>query len=110
MQNLFGDKKIQIVRHVGDLQSAYLPQDGITVKREVSIVIKDMGVFSCAGYDNHFIFRHVFRDRGWSLWCTCGSPACVTGYDAYAKDASPSGQMIICMHHGNFNKHMDGSK
>lgn len=109
MKNLFGDKQIKIVRHVGDLKSAYLPQDGTTVRRVDKIAIKDMGEFKCSPYDNEFVFRHVFRDRGWTLYCTCGSPACIVGYDAYAKDASPSGQMIVCMHHAQFNRHMDGS-
>lgn len=108
MNNIFGDKQLKINRTSGDLKQATL-EDGGKVYRQKNIYIEDIGLINCAPMDNHFIFRHVFGDRGWTLWCTCGSPAAVYGYDAYAKDASPQGQMLLCLHHAQYNLHADGS-
>lgn len=107
MGNIFGDKKIKVIRHAGDLNSCLL-EDGVTVRRSKTIPYDNKPV-QCAPYDNHFIFRHVFNGAGWTLWCTCGSPAGVVGYSAYARDASASGEMMVCLHHSEFNKHSDGS-
>lgn len=112
--NLFGDKKIQIVRNVGDLNSAYLPEDGTTIHRAKSITIKDIGIINCATYDQHFLYHHRYIKngkpiRGWTLWCTCSSPSVVVGYDAYAKDASKSGAMIVCYMHATTGRHADGT-
>lgn len=112
--NVFGDKQIKVVRHAGDLKSVYLEEDGSTVYRSKSVDIPDMGKVVCAGYDNQFVFRHLFKKKGevirnWTLFCTCGSPAVVTGYDAYAKDASAGVPMLLCYHHAMYNKHADGS-
>jgi len=108
MNNIFGDKQLKINRVAGDLKKAYL-EDGVTVYRQDYINIDGIGRVKCSPMDNHFVFRHLFKDRGWSLWCTCGSPAAVHGYSAYARDASAQGQMLLCMHHATYNKHGDGS-
>lgn len=113
-ENVFGAKKIKVIRKAGDLNSVYLEEDGVTVFRSPTITIQNMGTFPCAPYDNHFLFRHEFIKKGkvtrnWTLFCTCGSPAAVVGYDAYAKDASASGAMVVCMHHATYNKHADSS-
>lgn len=113
-KNVFGDKKIKVVRHAGDLKSAYLEEDGTTVYRASYVDIPDMGRVTCAPYDNQFTFRHLFEKRGivlrnWTLFCTCGSPSCVVGYDAYSKDASAGVPMLVCYHHATYGKHADGS-
>lgn len=112
--NVFGDKQIKVVRHAGDLKSAYLPEDGTTVNRQEKVAIEDMGLVVCAPYDGHFVYRHVYKKkgkvvRGWTLWCTCSSPAVVTGYDGYSKDASMGAPMLVCYHHATYNRHADGS-
>lgn len=117
--NIFGDKKVQIVRHVGDLNSAYLPEDGTTVHRQKSVVIPAFEStpaqnIPCMPYDGHFVYRHVYMKkgkqiRGWTLWCTCGSPSGIIGYSAYKDVLSDGGQMIACLHYSGYGKHMDGS-
>jgi len=132
MENLFGDKQIKVVRHVGDLNSAYLEEDGTTVYRRDEIIIpaidrkpedalspESVAVpemhIKCAPYDNHFVYRHVYRKngipvRGWTTWCTCGSPAFIVGYDGYFNNGSDQGQMVVCAYHSQYGLHMDGSK
>lgn len=72
----------------------------------------------CAPYDNHFIFEDpmwkIIKGRAGQR-CTCGSMAVIVGYNAYRKDASPAtegtikGEMFVCQHHLEFQKHADGS-
>lgn len=109
MDNIFGDKQLKVNRVAGDLQKAYLEDEGVYVYRRKNIFIEDIGLINCAPMDNHFIFRRVFKNRGWTLWCTCGSPAVVAGYSGYKKDASASGELLVCFHHANYNLHADGS-
>ena len=106
--NVFGDKRIKVIRRAGELKTARL-EDGKTVHRQLNIYIPDIGLVNCAPYSNHFIFRHLFNNRGWTLFCTCSSPAAVFNYDAYKKDASNEGQLLLCMHHAQYNVHADGS-
>lgn len=113
MNNIFGDKQIKVIRHAGDLNEITL-EDGVKVRRSLSVFVdKNIGTVRCAPYDNHFVFSHVFNDRGWTTWCTCGSPAGVVGYDAYKKDASKQGEMLVCLFHagittGQSGKHANG--
>lgn len=112
--NIFGDKQIKIIRHAGDLKTATL-EDGVIVHRQDKINLgPDLGWATCPPMDNHFIFRHVYRNRGWSTWCTCGAPAFLAGYDGYKGQASPQGQMMVCSYYSGFvtgevGKHADGS-
>lgn len=108
-KNIFGDKQLKIVKHVGDLKVAYVDGDK-PVYRSEKLFIQDIGLVNCAPYDNHFVFRYLFNNRGWSLWCSCGSPAGVVGYDAYKKDASKGSELLVCLHHAGYNSHLDGSK
>lgn len=69
----------------------------------------------CAPYDNHFIFFDA-KNLGWATFCTCGSPAVLVGYKVYETQASPTsgegvvpGELLICKHHADFGKHLDGS-
>lgn len=106
MDNIFGDKHIKVLRFTGDRKQAEL-EGGIKIYRRDKLKV-DGTIYPVAPYDNHFVFRHIFGDRGWTLWCTCGSPAVIAGYDAYKKDASPSGEMILCYFHATTNKHFGG--
>jgi len=81
------------------------------------------GVYiQCAPYDNHFIGMNPDFLQGKETWfalCSCGSPAVIVGYDAYKKDASPSGvagvkeiakgEMLVCYLHASNSVHADGS-
>lgn len=110
LANIFGSPPT-IVRSVGDLKSVIA--DGKTFHRQDKILVPDIGVVTVAPYDNHFIYRDT-RRLGWTLFCTCGSPAAVFNYDAYKDSASRQGAMLLCMMHagavnGVFGKHADGS-
>ena len=119
VDNPFGDKKIIVTRFAGDLKKAYLEEDGTTVKRSTYIEIPPFDGYPAqrylaAPYDNHFVFRHVYNKkgrivRGWTLWCTCSAPAAIVDYDGYSNNASPSGQMVVCLFHSQYGKHADGS-
>lgn len=98
-------------------------EDGHTVVKEERLFMPFMGRFvMCAPYDNHFTYHDPEAFDGgtigrYSPMCTCGSPAGVTGYNAYKQDASPSptteqtfaGEMVLCLRHGQTGKHADGS-
>lgn len=105
-------KPPKIVRSVGDLNTVMV--DNKRFYRHDRIHIPGMeekgnsGSILCAPYDNHFIFRDV-RKLGWTLFCTCGSPAVIIGYEAYKKDASPGAELLVCYAHAGGNKHADGS-
>lgn len=103
--NIFGTPP-KIVRSVGDLKSVVA--DGKTFYRLDKIHIPDIGTVAVAPYDNHLIFRDV-RRKGWTLFCSCGSVACVVGYDVYGKDASRQGALLVCYYHSTYGKHVDGS-
>lgn len=109
-QNIFGTPP-KIVRSIGDLKSVVA--DGKTFYRQDRIYIPGIGNVKCAPMDNHFIYRDT-RRIGWTLFCTCTSPAAVFNYDAYKHDASYSGTMLLCMMHcgavtGIPGQHADGS-
>ena len=96
----------KVVRHAGDLNSVIV--DGMPITREEKVYIPGIGMVACAPYDNHFVYRTA-RHLGWTLFCTCGSPAVVAGYDAYKNDASSQGQLLLCLVHASSGKHADGS-
>lgn len=105
-----------IVRNQGDLKSAKLP-DGVVVERSEMLYIEGQGLVRCAPYELHFIYVTPKENKGWGLWCTCGSIAGVVGLNAYSKLASPTdtGKMIVCVRHTTLKNnvgigtHADGS-
>lgn len=103
--NIFGTPP-KVVRSIGDRKSAEV--DGKRFYRVKSVNLQDIGVVQCAPYDSHFVLVDE-RRKGWTLFCTCASIAVVVGYDAYKKDASPQGQLLVCYHHALTGKHVDGS-
>lgn len=118
MENIFGDKYVKVIRHAGDLNKVILEDGAVVTRSETVFAGMDIGLVKCAPYDNHFIFRHVFKKNGvpygWALWCTCGSPAGAVNYDAYRNDASNMGTLLVCLFHagsttGQAGKHADGS-
>lgn len=100
-------KAPKIIHHAGQVNSAEV--DGIIIERQESIYIPDFGLVTCAPTDNHFVFRDI-RHKGWTLFCTCGSPAVITGYDAYKNLGSPSynGMMLVCKSMLDTMRHQSG--
>ena len=90
------------------------PNEGETqykqkVRREEKLFFQSRFI-QCAPYDTHFIYDDKLGP--WSPMCTCGSAAGIVGYNVYKKDASPTdtGELIICLFHGQYGRHADGSK
>lgn len=110
MKDAFAHAKAPtIVRSVGDRNRVVA--NGKEFTRQKSIIIPGMENknIQCAPYDNHFIFRDT-RSLGWTLFCSCGAPAVVVGYNAYRKDASKNqGELLVCYAHAQTNRHADGS-
>lgn len=100
------------IRHLNSPNAA-TTIDGIPVTRQEAIILSTWGYpINCAQYDNHFIYDDpaARNTKGrWTPMCTCGSFAGVFGYEAYRRDASRQGELIVCWHHASFNKHADGS-
>jgi len=104
-ENIFGTPP-KVVRSIGDLKQAQV--DGKMFYRQDKVNLGvDMGVINCAPYDNEFIFLDA-RRKGWILFCTCGSPAVVVGYDVYSRDASAQGALLVCYHHAAYGTHIGG--
>lgn len=90
--------------------------NGKRVQRQEKIWMPEYGRYvMSAPYDNHFTFVDN-SNLGWTLFCTCGSPAGIVGFRAYEQNASPTsgegimpGELLVCIHHTQFNKHLDGS-
>lgn len=104
-----------VIRNRGTVNNA-VTMDGANVRREERIILESYrdafpeGI-PCASYDNHFVYLDPSKKIGrWRIMCTCGSPAVITGYDAYKNSASPQGALIICMSHAQTGRHNDGSQ
>jgi hypothetical protein len=104
MQNATAPK---IIHHAGQVNQVEV--DGLIIERQDSIYINDIGLVACAPTDNHFVFRDA-RRLGWTLFCTCGSVAVVTGFDAYKHLGSPSynGMMLVCKSMLDTSRHQSG--
>lgn len=93
--------------------------DGLKVERQDKLWFPNEGRFvACAPDDQHFCYIDPSEKIGrWSPMCTCGSPAGVFGYNAYARYASPTtkhestmpGELVVCLSYVNTGKHADGS-
>ena len=92
--------------------------DGYTVHRS-DVIFFDGRLVKCSPYDNHFVYVDPSKKIGrWTTMCSCGSPAVVAGYKAYARDASPTtsaestvpGEMVVCYIHAITGRHADGSQ
>lgn len=106
----------KISRNVGDLQQAALP-DGTVVRRQEYLFIDGYGLVAVAPYELHFIYEAPKTQKGWGLFCTCGSIAGVVGWRDYTRVASVSstGYMVVCIRHNTLKindgigMHADGS-
>lgn len=96
----------KVVRHVGQLN--WVEVNGERIERQEQIRMGEYGVVKCAPYDNHLVYRYTKR-KGWTTFCSCGSPAVIVGYDAYKQMASPQGMLLVCLAHMTTGRHADGS-
>ena len=106
----YSNISFSIIKNYNSPNSA-ITEDGYEVRRKEKIYIPDWDVeVFAAQYDNHFVYFDPSNKVGrWNLMCSCGSPSGVIGYNSYKKDASNYGAMIICLAHGQYGKHVDGS-
>lgn len=109
MADNFVKPKFEIIRYHGEPKKA-TTHLGFDVYRNEKLYVPDMGRFlPCAPYDDHFIYFVPPQYIGWSQFmCTCGSAAVWTGASGYENDASPSGLMLVCLHHATFGVHATG--
>lgn len=85
-------------RRVERLKEIYLPSEAY--RRALPVLQTSM----------HFCFRDPDVARGTTLFCTCGSPAIIIGYDAYKKHSSYLGNEVISCHSFiQYGVHSDGS-
>jgi hypothetical protein len=97
-------KAAKVVRIVGQPNKILI--DGVEIVRRDKIHIPKIGVMTCAPYDNHFVYRYA-KNKGWTLFCTCGSAAVITGYDMYKE--KNAGAILSCYNHLLEGRHADGS-
>lgn len=99
-----------IIKHFRSPREA-VTLGGRAVYREKEIYLPShRGNIPVLQTDLHFCFRDPSVPRGTTLFCTCGSPAVVVGYDAYRKYQSYIGnEVIVCHHFIQYGVHSDGS-
>ena len=121
-------KKIQtnkfnfaVIKHRGDLNHAETA-DGYKVERSTKVWVTEPDGLNgryiyCSPDSDHFIYVDPMwtKIKGrWFAMCSCGSPAVITGYDAYKQYGSPTtkeeshraGEMLICMEFLRSGKHL----
>lgn len=114
-------KKTKIIKVAGQAKKATL-FDGTIIYRASDEVIETFyneepnHRVRIAPYDNHFCYNVPEKFFGWQLMCTCGSQAGIVGASAYKTQGSAStgdglvaGEMVVCLHHGRYGRHADGS-
>lgn len=99
-----------VIKHWNDPNNA-VTLNGIPVRREKSIWLDSYQTWlPVLPQSMHFCFRDMSVPRGTTLFCTCGSPAIVVGYEAYRKYNSYLGAEVIACHHFiQYGQHSDGS-
>lgn len=103
-----GAKPPTIIKHAGQVNEAMV--NGRVMKRFSLIFIPTIGTVKAAPTDNHFVFRDE-RVIGWTLFCTCGSPAIVLA-DRKVLDSlgSSDRELLVCFHQAMRRRHADGSQ
>lgn len=101
---------MQVIRNSGDPNHAKT-LGGIPVQREKELFLKSYQQwFPILQTSMHFCFRDASQPRGSTLFCTCGAPAVIVGYEAYKKYQSFIGnEVIVCHHFIQYGRHADGS-
>lgn len=101
---------MKVIRNVGDPNRARTLA-GRDVQREKAIYLPSHhATLPVLQTSMHFCFRDASQPRGSTLFCTCGAPAVIVGYQAYEKYNSYIGnEVIVCMNFIQYGRHADGS-
>jgi len=99
-----------IIKHHNDPKFAYTIK-GDRVERQTEIYLpSDNHWYPVLQTSMHFCFRDPSVPRGTTLFCTCGAPAAIFGYQAYIKWNSFIGAEVIgCTYFIQYKVHADGS-
>jgi len=99
-----------IIKHHNDPKWAYTVF-GDRVERKDSIFLpSDNRWYPVLQTSMHFCFRDPTNPRGTTLFCTCGAPAAVFGFEAYRHWNSYIGNEVIgCTSFLQYKIHADGS-
>lgn len=101
---------MKVIRNTGDPHHARTLA-GIPVQRESKLFLRSYKQwFPVLQTSMHFCFLDYTQPRGSTLFCTCGAPAVIVGYEAYRKYNSYVGnEVIVCHNFIQYGKHADGS-
>lgn len=101
---------MRVIRNTGDPNVARTLA-GMRVERQKEIYLPShRAVLPVLQTSMHFCFRDASQPRGSTLFCTCGAPAVVVGYEAYKKYQSYMGnEVITCLFFIQYGRHSDGS-
>ena len=99
-----------IIKHHNDPTFAFTVR-GDRVERQKEIFLpSDKQWYPVLQTSMHFCFRDPSVKRGTTLFCTCGAPAIIVGYEAYGKWSSWMGNEVMSCHHFiQYGVHSDGS-
>ena len=100
----------QVIKHWNDPNNA-ITLRGVPVRREKEIFLRShQATLPVLPTSMHFCFVDTTVPRGTTLFCTCGSPAIVVGYEAYKRYQSYMGSEVIACHSFvQYGIHNDGS-
>ena len=100
----------KIIRNHNDPNHA-ITLGGIAVQREKQLFLKSYRQwFPVLGTSMHFCFSDYTQPRGTTIFCTCGAPAIIVGYEGYKKYNSFIGSEVIACHNFiMYGLHADGS-
>jgi hypothetical protein len=100
----------QVIRNTGDPNNAKT-LNGKPVRREKELWLPSYNSFiPVLQTSMHFCYHDPSVPRGTTLFCTCGSPAIVVGYEAYRDLQSYMGnEVIVCHHYIQYKVHSDNS-
>ena len=100
----------KIIKHHNDPKKA-VTLNGDTVERQTQIFLPSWRQWiPVLQTSMHFCFRDPSVPAGTTLFCTCGSPGIVCGYEAYRNHASFMGMEVISCHNFiQYGVHADGS-
>ena len=99
-----------VIKHHNDPKHA-VTLHGDNVERQVQIFLPSYRAWlPVLQTSMHFCFRDPSVPRGTTLFCTCGSPAIIVGFEAYKKYNAYMGMEVISCHYFiQYGVHSDGS-
>lgn len=99
-----------IIKHHNDPKFAYTVKGDRVERKDQIYLPSDRQWYPVLQTSMHFCFRDASNPRGTTLFCTCGAPAIVVGYEAYRRLTSYIGNEVISCHHFiQYGVHADGS-